>query len=128
MGLNAYFTYQLVGVHGQGNVPYRVALFAVFIEGFVFIFLSLVGLRQYIVKLVPESIKIASGVGIGFFLTEIGLSYNGGIGLITGSSQSTLTIAGCPPQYLNPDTKSCDSHQMRNPKVRSLLDYSATTN
>lgn len=119
MGLNAYFTYQVVGVHGTGLVPYRTALTAVFAEGFIFILLSLVGLRQYIVRLVPESIKIASGVGIGLFLTEIGLSYSGGIGLITGSNSQPLRIGGCPPQYRNKDTGVCDAQLMRNPQVRT---------
>jgi hypothetical protein len=47
MGLNAYFTYQVVGFHGTGPVTYRLALTAVFIEGFIFIFLSLIGMRQW---------------------------------------------------------------------------------
>lgn len=84
MGLNAYFTYQVVGYHGSGPVSYRLALTAVFVEGFVFVFLSLIGMRQWLVKVIPSSIKVASGVGIGIFLTEIGMSYSG-IGLITGA-------------------------------------------
>src|ERR1700760_1231171 len=74
MGLNAYFAYQVVGFHGTGPVPYRLALAAVFIEGFIFIFLALIGMRQWLVRLLPTSIKIASAVGIGLFLAEIGLS------------------------------------------------------
>lgn len=46
MGLNAYFAYQIVGYHGDGIISYNLALTAVFIEGFVFIFLSLIGMRQ----------------------------------------------------------------------------------
>jgi hypothetical protein len=46
MGLNAYFAYQIVGYHGSGIISYNLALTAVFIEGFVFIFLSLIGMRQ----------------------------------------------------------------------------------
>jgi AGZA family xanthine/uracil permease-like MFS transporter len=46
MGLNAYFAYQIVGYHGDGVIPYNLALTAVFVEGFVFIFLSLIGMRQ----------------------------------------------------------------------------------
>ena len=44
MGLNAYFAYQVVGFHGSGIVPYNLALTAVFIEGFIFIGLSLIGI------------------------------------------------------------------------------------
>jgi AGZA family xanthine/uracil permease-like MFS transporter len=46
MGLNAYFAYQVVGYHGSGIIPYNLALTAVFIEGFIFIGLSLIGMRH----------------------------------------------------------------------------------
>lgn len=101
MGLNAYFTYQVVGHHGTGLVPYRVALTAVFVEGFIFMFLALTGLRQWLVKMIPATIKTASGVGIGLFLTEVGLSYNAGIGAITGGSSTPTAIGGCPVAYLD---------------------------
>ena len=68
MGLNAYFTYQVVGFHGTGSVSYGLALTAVFIEGWIFVFLSLIGMRQWLVKIIPASVKVASGVGIGIFL------------------------------------------------------------
>ena len=51
MGLNAYFAYQVVGYHGTGNVSYRLALTAVFVEGFIFVFLSLIGMRQWLVQI-----------------------------------------------------------------------------
>jgi AGZA family xanthine/uracil permease-like MFS transporter len=117
MGLNAYFTYQVVGFHGTGNVPYRLALTAVFVEGFIFVFLSLIGMRQWLVKVIPASIKAASGVGIGLFLTEIGLSYDSGIGLITGAYDTPTDIGGCPPQYRDPQSGDCLSHKMSNPTV-----------
>lgn len=116
MGLNAYFTYQVVGFHGTGSVSYRLALTAVFVEGFIFVFLSLIGMRQWLVKVIPASVKVASGVGIGMFLTEIGMSYSG-IGLITGNPVTPTDIAGCPPQYLDPVTGACTSHKMTNPTV-----------
>jgi hypothetical protein len=124
MGLNAYFTYQVVGYHGAGSVSYRLALTAVFIEGFIFVFLSLIGIRQWLVKVIPASIKVASGVGIGLFLTEIGMSY-AGIGLISGSPVTPTNIAGCPPRYLNPETGACDSHKMTNPTVCLALSLKA---
>lgn len=116
MGLNAYFTYQVVGYHGTGPVSYQMALMAVFVEGFVFVFLSLIGMRQWLVKIIPASIKTASGVGIGLFLTEIGLSYSAGIGAITGSSVTPTNLGGCPAKYLGVDG-SCSSHQMQSPSV-----------
>lgn len=121
MGLNAYFTYQVVGFHGSGPVPYRLALSAVFVEGFIFLFLSLIGLRQWLVRIIPASVKVASGVGIGLFLTEIGLS-SSGIGLISGSADTPTDLAGCPSQYINPADGSCSSHKMANPAVR--VDFS----
>jgi AGZA family xanthine/uracil permease-like MFS transporter len=116
MGLNAYFTYQVVGYHGTGNVSYGLALTAVFVEGFVFVFLSLIGMRQWLVKVIPASIKVASGVGIGMFLTMIGLSYSGGIGAITGSAVTPTDLGGCPPEYLD-GAGACSSHKLQNPTV-----------
>jgi adenine/guanine/hypoxanthine permease len=95
MGLNAYFTYTVVGFHGTGPVPYRTALTAVFVEGFVFVGLSILGLRQWLARAIPASIKLASGVGIGFFLTIIGMTYSAGIGVITGATATPVELAGC---------------------------------
>lgn len=119
MGLNAYFTYQVVGYHGAGTVSYRLALTAVFVEGFIFVFLSLIGMRQWLVRIIPASVKVASGVGIGMFLTEIGMSYSG-IGLITGSNVTPTDLAGCPPEYLDANTGACTGHKMQNPTVSRL--------
>ncbi|KAH6720163.1 xanthine/uracil permease family protein-like protein [Leptodontidium sp. MPI-SDFR-AT-0119] len=116
MGLNAYFTYQVVGFHGTGSVSYGLALTAVFIEGWIFVFLSLIGMRQWLVKVIPASVKVASGVGIGIFLTEIGMSYSG-IGLISGSNVTPTDLAGCPPQYIDASTGRCTSHKMQNPTL-----------
>jgi adenine/guanine/hypoxanthine permease len=70
MGLNAYFTYTVVGFHGLGPVGYKLALTAVFVEGFVFVGLSPLGLRQWLARAIPASIKLASGVGIGLYLSK----------------------------------------------------------
>jgi hypothetical protein len=118
MGLNAYFAYQVVGFHGTGRISYGQALAAVFIEGLIFFALSLLGMRQWLVRILPTSIKVASGCGIGLFLSLIGLSYSAGIGAVTGGGTATPTdIAGCPPQYINAVTGVCDSHKMQNPQV-----------
>jgi adenine/guanine/hypoxanthine permease len=116
MGLNAYFAYQVVGYHGTGNIPYRIALTAVFVEGWIFIALSLLGMRQWLVRLLPTSLKIASACGIGLFLAIIGLSYPAGLGAITGSFPSPLDIGGCPPEYMN-EFGQCKSHKMTNPAL-----------
>src|SRR5947207_11212904 len=115
MGLNAYFTYQVVGFHGTGPVSYRLALTAVFVEGFIFVFLSLIGMRQWLVKLIPASLKVAAAAGIGLFLTLIGLSTSAGIGAITGESVAPLDIAGCPAQYKD-DFGRCISHKLQDPR------------
>lgn len=70
MGLNAYFTYTVVGFHGTGPVRYELALTAVFVEGLVFVALSLLGLRQWLARAIPMSIKLASSVGIGLYLSK----------------------------------------------------------
>src|ERR1700749_1005234 len=112
MGLNAYFAYQVVGFHGTGKLTYGQALAAVFIEGFIFTFLSLVGMRQWLFRLLPTSLKVASGGGFWLFFALLGLSFSAGIGAITGGATATpLDIGGCPPQYLDPTTGACLSHK-----------------
>ena len=110
---------KVVGVNGNGVMSYQTALTAVFFEGLIFILLALTGMRQWLVKLIPATIKTATGVGIGFFLTEIGLSYSAGIGAITGGGVSTpLALGGCPPGMIDEDTGMCKGSQVSNPKVR----------
>ena len=70
MGLNAYFAYTVV--IGMGYT-WQQALAAVFVEGLIFIFLSLVNIREAIFNAIPPSIKIAVSVGIGLFISFIGL-------------------------------------------------------
>ncbi|KAF8936481.1 xanthine/uracil permease family protein-like protein [Dissophora ornata] len=95
MGLNAYFTYTVVGFHGSNKIKYETALAAVFIEGILFILLSLFGVRQWLARLIPQSIKIATGAGIGLYLAFIGLQSSAGIGLIGGDSSTLVTLSGC---------------------------------
>jgi AGZA family xanthine/uracil permease-like MFS transporter len=70
MGLNALFaTVALAGV----GMPWRVALGAVFISGIIFIILTVTNIRQVLVVAVPDSLKRAITVGVGLFITIIGL-------------------------------------------------------
>ncbi|KAL1652290.1 hypothetical protein SLS58_000417 [Diplodia intermedia] len=118
MGLNAYFAYTVVGYHGSGLVPYRVALTAVFVEGFVFVGLTIFGLRQWLARAIPASIKLATGVGIGLYLTLIGLTYSAGIGAVVGATSTPLELAGCESAFQDPDTGLCpSSEKMRNPAM-----------
>jgi len=75
MGLNAYFTYGVV--QGMGYA-WQVALGAVFISGVLFILLSLLPLREWIVNAIPRGLKMAISAGIGLFLGIIALK-NAGI-------------------------------------------------
>jgi AGZA family xanthine/uracil permease-like MFS transporter len=70
LGLNAYFAYTVCGTMGY---PWQVALTAVLIEGIIFIIMSLTSIREAIFNAIPSQIKIAVSVGIGFFITFIGL-------------------------------------------------------
>lgn len=122
MGLNAYFAFTVVGFHGTGTVPYSVAVTAIFVEGFIFFALALLGMRQWLARAIPRSIKLATSVGIGLFLTLIGLTYGEGIGLIVGGVSTPLELAGCKPGdrkvASNGDLLGCpDYAKMRNPTL-----------
>ncbi|KAG0316692.1 hypothetical protein BGZ97_006474 [Linnemannia gamsii] len=95
MGLNAYFAYTVVGFHGSNKISYETAVAAVFIEGILFILLSLFGVRQWLARLIPQSIKIATGAGIGLYLCFIGLQSSAGIGLIGNDAATLVGLAGC---------------------------------
>lgn len=70
MGLNAFFTYTVVLTMGKS---WEFALAAVFIEGIIFIFLSLFNVREAIFNAIPRSLKTAVSVGIGLYIALIGL-------------------------------------------------------
>ena len=70
MGLNAFFAFTVV--LGLG-IPWQTALAAVFVEGILFIALTAVGAREYVINLFPKPVKYAVGAGIGAFLLFIGL-------------------------------------------------------
>jgi len=74
MGLNAFFAFTVV--LGMGY-SWQLALTAVFIEGIIFIVMSLLNIREAIVKSIPRNIKNAVSVGIGLFIAFIGLQNAG---------------------------------------------------
>ncbi|KAF2206934.1 hypothetical protein CERZMDRAFT_52198 [Cercospora zeae-maydis SCOH1-5] len=117
MGLNAYFTFNVVGYHGTGTIPYETALTAVFIEGLIFVALTVFGLRQWLARAIPHSIKMATGVGIGFYLTLIGLTYSAGIGLVVGAKSTPLELAGCVQSAFDEDGLCPSGAKMRNPTL-----------
>ena len=74
MGLNAFFVYTVVLGHGHS---WQYALTAVFIEGVIFILMSFFNVREAIFNAIPMSLKKAVSVGIGLFISLIGLSSAG---------------------------------------------------
>ena len=70
MGLNAYFAYTVVLNMGY---TWQVALAAVFVEGIIFILLSVTNVREAIFNAIPMNLKSAVSVGIGLFIAFIGL-------------------------------------------------------
>ena len=86
MGLNAYFAF--VVVQGMG-FPWQAALGAVFLSGCLFIIISLLRLREWIVNAIPHSLKLAISAGIGLFLALIGLQ---NAGIIVGHPATLLTL------------------------------------
>ncbi|MFA6941278.1 MAG: NCS2 family permease [Clostridiaceae bacterium] len=69
MGLNAFFAFTVCGAM---KIPWQLALTAVFVEGIIFIILSLTKIRELVVNAIPNSLKIAVSAGIGLFIAFIG--------------------------------------------------------
>ncbi len=99
MGINAFFAYTIcVGM----GIPWQSALGLVFINGCLFLLLSVTGIRQRILASIPLDLKVAIAAGIGLFIAFIGLKdgglvvYNQAtlVGLGDLSSPSVLLFAG----------------------------------
>jgi len=101
MGLNAFFAFTVV--IGMG-ISWQTALAAVFVEGVLFILMTAVGARKYIIRLFPKPVKFSVGAGIGVFLLLLGVIELGiavddpatlvQIGAIANSPASLLGVAG----------------------------------
>ena len=83
LGLNAYFAYTVCGSMGYS---WQIALFAVFVEGLIFIVLSLTNVREAIFNAIPLQLKKGVSAGIGLFIAFIGLQNAG----IVVNNDSTL--------------------------------------
>ena len=70
MGLNAFFTYEVVGDMGYS---WEIALGAVFIAGILFFIMSVTSLRSWMIASIPMNLRIAMGAGVGLFIGIIGL-------------------------------------------------------
>ena len=86
MGLNAFFAYTVVLAMGY---TYGQALVIVFISGIFFIVITAVGLREAIIRAIPDCVKAAITPGIGLFITIIGLKNSG---LVVGSSATLVSM------------------------------------
>lgn len=71
MGLNAFFTYGVV--LGMG-IPWQAALMAVFLSGVLFVIISVLPIREWIINSIPMELKLSISAGIGLFLIMIGLT------------------------------------------------------
>jgi len=87
MGLNAFFAFGVVLAMG---IPWQVVLGAVFIDGVIFLVLSLLPVRERIIQDIPINLKLAISVAIGLFIAFIGLSLAG----IVVSDQATKVALG----------------------------------
>ena len=87
MGLNAFFAYTICVMMGYS---WQFALTAVFIEGIIFIFLTVTNLREMLINMMPENIKKSIGFGIGFYISFIGLRNAG----IVVDNEATLVALG----------------------------------
>jgi AGZA family xanthine/uracil permease-like MFS transporter len=68
MGVNTLFTFQVVGLNGSGPLSYRLALTAVFAEGLIMVALTLLGLRQWLARAIPSSLKYVSSTYHSFYM------------------------------------------------------------
>ena len=96
MGLNAFFAFTVMSTMGAISgvedpiAQYQMALALVLISGLLFIFITVIGLRESIVDAIPMNIKIAMGGGIGLFITFLGLQNSG---LVIASPATMLSLA-----------------------------------
>jgi AGZA family xanthine/uracil permease-like MFS transporter len=93
MGINAYFAFSVV--LGLG-IDWRVALSAVFVEGLIFIAMSLTQMRSRIVSAIPNCLKHATAAGIGLFIAYIALTSNSGIIVVSEATTTTLGDLSSP--------------------------------
>lgn len=85
MGLNAYFTSVVLGK----GISWEIALTAVFVEGIIFILMSLWKIREWIVNAIPLNMKYAVTAGIGLFIAFVGFT---GSGLVVKSESNYLAL------------------------------------
>ncbi|OYR55649.1 NCS2 family permease [Halorubrum halodurans] len=88
LGLNAFFAFTVV--LGLG-IPWETALAAVFVEGILFMALTAIGAREYVIRLFPEPVKRSVGAGIGLFLLFIGFQE---LQIVVPDDATLVTLGG----------------------------------
>lgn len=86
MGLNAFFTYTVVGEMGYS---WQVALGAVFLAGVLFVIMSVTRLRAWMLNSIPKDMRVAMGCGVGLFIGFIGLKSGG---IMVGNPATLLSL------------------------------------
>ncbi|QAA33272.1 NCS2 family permease [Clostridium manihotivorum] len=86
MGLNAFFAFTVCGKMG---ISWQVALTAVFVEGLIFIVLSLFSVREAVVNAIPHNLKLAVTGGIGLFIAFVGMLNSG---LVVKDASTTVAL------------------------------------
>lgn len=94
MGLNAFFTYTLV--LGAG-VEWQTALGVVFISGVIFLALTVTGIRTKIIHTIPLSLRLATGAGIGLFISFIGFK---NMGLVVANPSTFVALGPFTPTLI----------------------------
>jgi AGZA family xanthine/uracil permease-like MFS transporter len=89
MGINAVLAFSVIGI-SQSHLPWQVGMGVIFVEGVIITILVISGLREAVMNSIPINLKRAIGVGIGLFITTIGLSQGG----IVRSAPITLVSIG----------------------------------
>ena len=96
MGLNAVVTFSIIGF-AQANVPWQVGMSVIFVEGLLIFALVLSGAREAIMNAIPLDLKRAIGVGIGLFITVIGLIEGG---IIAPNAATVVSLGDFSKPYV----------------------------
>src|SRR5690625_4975192 len=94
MGLNAFFAYTVVI---QYEIPWETALAGVLVSGLIFMVLTISGLREKIINVIPANLKMAVGAGIGLFIAFIGFQ---NAGIIVGDEATLLALGDLTSPYV----------------------------
>src|SRR5439155_16296501 len=98
MGHNFYFAFMVAGPVAAGGMGYswQVALGANYVAGMLFLLLSLVGLRERLVDVIPDSLKHAIGAGIGLLIALVGFEWAGIVRPVPGTIIGLGRLAAPP--------------------------------